>query len=169
MTKVDMQDGETMPRGGWADEAVAELAARRDALRQAASLPGADARTLADAALTELDAAIEALGHPRDDPRGIGFSQASDGIWLEGTAFAAIALRRAGDSQRAARFLATLRTSRTKSGYVLATTAPRLATGLTTGPGASSPAVTYYPVPALAPTAWAALAAARSNPLAKKS
>jgi serine phosphatase RsbU (regulator of sigma subunit)/PAS domain-containing protein len=53
-----------MPRGGWPDEAKADIAARRDALRQAASLPGADSRTLIDAALTELDAAIEALGAP---------------------------------------------------------------------------------------------------------
>ncbi len=51
-----------MPRGGWPDEAVADIAARRDALRQAANLPGADPRTLIDAALTELDAALEALG-----------------------------------------------------------------------------------------------------------
>ncbi len=51
-----------MPRGGWPDQPAAEIAARRDALRQAASLPGADPRTLIDAALTELDAAIEALG-----------------------------------------------------------------------------------------------------------
>jgi len=51
-----------MPRGGWPDEAVADIAARRDALRQAASLPGAEPRALIDAALTELDAAIEALG-----------------------------------------------------------------------------------------------------------
>jgi len=50
-----------MPRVGWPDEAAADIAARRDALRQAASLPGADPRTLIDAALTELDAAIEAL------------------------------------------------------------------------------------------------------------
>lgn len=50
-----------MPRGGWPDEAVADIAARRDALRQAASLPGVDPRTLIDASLTELDAAIEAL------------------------------------------------------------------------------------------------------------
>ena len=33
-----------MPRSGWPDEAVADIAARRDALRQAASLPGADLR-----------------------------------------------------------------------------------------------------------------------------
>ena len=51
-----------MPRGGWPDEAVGDIAARRDALRQAASLPGADPGTLIEAALTELDAAIEALG-----------------------------------------------------------------------------------------------------------
>jgi serine phosphatase RsbU (regulator of sigma subunit)/PAS domain-containing protein len=62
MTKSNLQDGGKMPRGGWPDEAVADIAARRDALRQAASLPGAESRTLIDAALTELDAAIEALG-----------------------------------------------------------------------------------------------------------
>src|SRR5580692_2571847 len=62
MTKSNVQDGGEMPRGGWPDEAVADIAARRDALRQAASLPGAEPRALIDAALTELDAAIEALG-----------------------------------------------------------------------------------------------------------
>jgi serine phosphatase RsbU (regulator of sigma subunit)/PAS domain-containing protein len=62
MTNSKVQDGRDMPRGGWPDEAVADIAARRDALRQAASLPGADPRTLIDAALTELDAAIDTLG-----------------------------------------------------------------------------------------------------------
>src|SRR5487761_648817 len=62
MTKSKSQDGGEMPRGGWPEEPVADIEARRDALRQAASLPGADPRTLIDAALTELDAAIEALG-----------------------------------------------------------------------------------------------------------
>jgi serine phosphatase RsbU (regulator of sigma subunit)/PAS domain-containing protein len=62
MTKSKVQDGGEMPQGGWPDETVADIAARRDALRQAASLPGAEPRTLIDAALTELDAAIEALG-----------------------------------------------------------------------------------------------------------
>ncbi|MGH3281516.1 MAG: SpoIIE family protein phosphatase [Trebonia sp.] len=51
-----------MPQGGWPVEAVAGIAERRDALRQAASLPGADVRTLVDAALLELDAAIELIG-----------------------------------------------------------------------------------------------------------
>src|ERR1700749_1187793 len=62
MTKTKVQDGRDMPRGRWPDEAMADIAGRRDALRQAASLPGSDPRTLIDAALTELDAAIEALG-----------------------------------------------------------------------------------------------------------
>src|SRR5581483_2080658 len=61
MTNSKVQGGRDMPRGGWPDEAAADIAARRDALRQAASLPGADPRTLIDAALTELDAAIDAL------------------------------------------------------------------------------------------------------------
>jgi PAS domain S-box-containing protein len=62
MTEGDVRGGEDMPRSGWPDEAVTDIAARRDALRQAAGLPGADLRTLMDAALTELDAAIEAAG-----------------------------------------------------------------------------------------------------------
>jgi PAS domain S-box-containing protein len=62
MTEGDVRDGEDMPRSGWPDEAVTDIAARRDALRQAARLPGADLRTLMDAALTELDAAIDAAG-----------------------------------------------------------------------------------------------------------
>jgi serine phosphatase RsbU (regulator of sigma subunit)/PAS domain-containing protein len=50
-----------MPQGGWPGEAVADLASRRDALRQAAGLPSADPQALLDAALTELDGAIDAL------------------------------------------------------------------------------------------------------------
>ena len=51
-----------MPQGGWPEEQLAGLAARRDALRQAARVPGADPEALLDAALTELDGAIDALG-----------------------------------------------------------------------------------------------------------
>jgi serine phosphatase RsbU (regulator of sigma subunit)/PAS domain-containing protein len=50
-----------MPQGGRPDGALADLAGRRDALRQAVGLPGADPRSLVDAALTELDGAIDAL------------------------------------------------------------------------------------------------------------
>ena len=50
---------DTWPNDPSAD--VADLAGRRDALRQAARLPGADPRALLDAAFAELDAAVEAL------------------------------------------------------------------------------------------------------------
>jgi len=50
-----------MPQGGRPDGALADLAGRRDALRQAVGLPGADPGSLIDAALTELDGAIDAL------------------------------------------------------------------------------------------------------------
>jgi serine phosphatase RsbU (regulator of sigma subunit)/PAS domain-containing protein len=54
-------NGRKMPQGKGARESLADLAARRDALRHAAGVPGADPRALLDAAITELDAAIDAL------------------------------------------------------------------------------------------------------------
>jgi serine phosphatase RsbU (regulator of sigma subunit)/PAS domain-containing protein len=50
-----------MPEGGWPAEPLADVAARRDALRHAADIPGADAAALLDAALTELDGAIDTV------------------------------------------------------------------------------------------------------------
>src|ERR1700733_3694902 len=50
---------DTRTDGSYAD--LGDLAGRREALRQAAALPGADPRALLDAALTELDAAVEGL------------------------------------------------------------------------------------------------------------
>ena len=50
---------DTWPNGSSAE--LADLAGRRDALRQAAGLPGADPRALLDAAFAELDAAVEVL------------------------------------------------------------------------------------------------------------
>jgi len=53
-----------MPQDTWANGSYADLAGlaeRRDALRQAAAMPGADPRALLDAAFAELDAAVEVL------------------------------------------------------------------------------------------------------------
>jgi serine phosphatase RsbU (regulator of sigma subunit)/PAS domain-containing protein len=50
---------DTWPDGAYAD--FADLAGRGEALRQAAAMPGADPRALLDAALAELDAAVEVL------------------------------------------------------------------------------------------------------------
>src|ERR1700677_3791265 len=48
-------------------DSLSDLAARRDALRQAARVPGADPRELLDAALTEVDAALDALASNEPD------------------------------------------------------------------------------------------------------
>jgi hypothetical protein len=99
---------------------------------------------------------------------GIGFSDASASLWLEGTAFAALALHRMGDG-RAAALLATLEQNVSPQGYVYATVAPELSTGLTTGPslqkGVPERAFDYFRRPALSTTAWAGLAALGVNPL----
>ncbi|HEX4833844.1 MAG TPA: SpoIIE family protein phosphatase [Trebonia sp.] len=59
------------------NEPVGELALRRDALRQAAAMPGADAPALLEAVLTELDGAIDTLaGAPGQQPGG----QAAEGV-----------------------------------------------------------------------------------------
>jgi hypothetical protein len=114
-------------------------------------------------------AAIAALAHRQSGQTGIGFSTASGGIWLEGTAFAAMALHRAADP-RATAFLATLTANVSPAGYLYATIAPSLATGLTTGPalqpGQPEIPFTYRRRPALSTTAWAGLAAGGWNPLA---
>ena len=57
---------DTWPNGSYAD--LADLAGRREALRQAAAMPGADPRALLDAAFAELDAAVEALTKPPGEP-----------------------------------------------------------------------------------------------------
>lgn len=57
---------ENMPQDVSAAEHPAELAERLDALRQAAAVPGGDPRALLEAALTELDAAIESLAASPD-------------------------------------------------------------------------------------------------------
>ena len=63
-----------------AQKELADLTARRDALRQAATLKGANLRPTLDAALSELDAAIDALtaaqdgseSGPRSEERRVG-------------------------------------------------------------------------------------------------
>jgi hypothetical protein len=111
-------------------------------------------------------AAITALRHGG----GIGFSEASGGIWLEGTAFASLVLQRQ-NNELAKTFAATIAANTAPSGYVYATVADTLVTGLTVGPslkpGVAAQKFNYYRRPALAPTAWAAFATLDINPLAR--
>ena len=62
-----------MPQDTWANGSYADLVGlteRRDALRQAAAMPGADPRALLDAAFAELDAAVEVLAKLADAAAG---------------------------------------------------------------------------------------------------
>jgi hypothetical protein len=100
---------------------------------------------------------------------GIGFSAASAGIWLEGTAFSLLALKTMHNSALGQQFAATLAANVSANGYLYATVAPQLATGLTVGPslqdGVAPKPFIYFRRPALSTTAWAALASLGVNPL----
>ena len=108
--------------------------------------------------------AVKALRHGA----GIGFSSASQGIWLEGTAFAALALKRM-KNPLAETFLQTVSANIAPQGYVYATVSPMLSTGLTVGPAlqTNTPAqnFNYYRRPSLSATSWAGLAALGADPL----
>jgi len=97
---------------------------------------------------------------------GIGFSQASTSIWLEGTSFAALT-----HSPLTQTFMQTVAAEISPEGYVYATIAPTLSTGLTVGPslqkGVPEQPFNYYRRPALSTTAWAGLAALGVNPLSQ--
>jgi hypothetical protein len=105
------------------------------------------------------------VGAPRAELDGVDFNTDRDGIWLEGTAITALALRRAGEEALAARFGATLAANTAPSGLILACTTPTLTTGLSTGLDLSSADFLYYRRPHIAPTAWAIMAALGINPL----
>jgi hypothetical protein len=111
------------------------------------------------------DQAINALAQPPAAPRGIGFSSASDGIWCEGSAFAALALRVAGQPDEAARFGAMLAKNFGDKNLIFATVLPRISTGLTIGPGSASPKFVYFRRQSLSATSWSVLAALDVNPL----
>ncbi len=103
------------------------------------------------------------LGRRHGTLSGIGFSAGFPGIWLEGTAFAALALRLAGNDTMAERFAATLAAETSPAGFLYACSTPSLGTGLATG-GPGSKAFIYWRRPALAPTAWAVLASLETSP-----
>ena len=101
-------------------------------------------------------------GAPAAEIAGVDFNTDRDGIWLEGTAIAALAGRRAGRDP--ARLMATLRANTAPGGLIYASTTSTLTTGLSIGLDTSAPDFLYYRRPHLAPTAWAALAQLGADP-----
>ncbi|MGX7707412.1 hypothetical protein [Methylobacterium sp. Gmos1] len=95
---------------------------------------------------------------------GFDFNDDRDGLWVEGTAQAALAYRAAGDHARSAALLARALRERAPSGLLYATREAKVTTGLTIGPGSTTPDFLYFRRPHLGATAWAVLAQAGWNP-----
>jgi hypothetical protein len=102
-------------------------------------------------------------------PGGFDFNDDRDGLWVEGTAQAALAYRAAGRPETAAGLLASAAAERDASGWLYATREPQVTTGLMIGPQSASADFLYYRRPHLGATAWAALAALGSNPFTGRS
>jgi hypothetical protein len=95
---------------------------------------------------------------------GFDFNDDRDGLWLEGTAQAALAYRVVSRQDNARRCLVEVSSQFSAGGYVFATREPRITTGLAIGQASTSADFYYYRRPHLAATAWAALAALDRNP-----
>jgi hypothetical protein len=96
---------------------------------------------------------------------GFDFNTDRDGLWLEGTAQAALVYRTLGESVRADELFLTISGQfDAASGYVYATREARITTGLALGPHSSTTNFHYFHRPHLGATAWAALAALDWNP-----
>ncbi|NOJ41825.1 hypothetical protein [Bradyrhizobium australiense] len=95
---------------------------------------------------------------------GFDFNGDRDGLWIEGTAQAALAYRIAGDAAQSNRLLTGLKADQTRSGLLNAARTARLTTGLSIDPTGTVPDFFYYRRPHLGATAWAALAETGWNP-----
>ncbi|WP_440221955.1 hypothetical protein ACQQ2N_12760 [Dokdonella sp. MW10] len=97
---------------------------------------------------------------------GFDFNNDRDGVWIEGTAQAALVYRVLGDDAKARRALALVAEATSPGGFVYATREASLTTGLAIGPDSTTADFLYYRRPHLGATAWAILAATGSNPFA---
>ena len=96
---------------------------------------------------------------------GFDFNADRDGLWLEGTAQAALAYRVLGRENEAQELFATIAQQFSAGGLIYATREARITTGLALGPDSVSADFYYYRRPHVGATAWAALAARNWNPL----
>ncbi len=97
---------------------------------------------------------------------GFDFNADRDGLWVEGTAQAALAYRLVGRDGEADKLLATIARERDAGGYLNATREARISTGLAVAPDSAGADFFYFRRPHLGATAWAVLAATATNPFA---
>jgi len=95
---------------------------------------------------------------------GFDFNSDRDGVWMEGTAQAALAERVVGHAAESRALLARVMREIAPSGYLWATSVKRLSTGLAIGPASASDDFAYFRQPHLGATSWAILAAQGWNP-----
>lgn len=98
---------------------------------------------------------------------GFDFNADRDGLWLEGTAQAALVYQELGKRGKADQLFLTISGQfDATSGYVYASREARITTGLALGPHSPTADFYYFHRPHLGATAWAALAALDWNPFA---
>jgi hypothetical protein len=95
---------------------------------------------------------------------GFDFNTDRDGVWVEGTAQAALAYEIGGNAAESRRLIDGMLVDRTPSGLLNATRIDRLTTGLSIDPTSTTPDFFYFRRPHLGATAWAALAETGWNP-----
>lgn len=95
---------------------------------------------------------------------GFDFNGDRDGLWVEGTAQAALAYRVVGRIDGAERLFTEIAKEFSPGGYVWATRQPSITTGLAIGPDSTTDDFRYERRPHLGATAWVALAALGWNP-----
>lgn len=95
---------------------------------------------------------------------GFDFNDDRDGMWVEGTAQAALAYGLTGRPGRARDLLELVGSEHSPGGLLFATRRPRITTGLAIGPDSTTDDFHYYRWPHLGATAWAVLAEKGVNP-----
>ncbi|MBX9930164.1 MAG: hypothetical protein K2Y56_01275 [Methylobacterium sp.] len=101
-------------------------------------------------------------------PGGFDFNEDRDGLWIEGTAQAALTLRASGQQDDAKRLLDGLMGQISPSGFLFASSVERLTTGIAIGPASVGADFFYFRRPHLGATAWGVLAATGRNPFTGK-
>ena len=102
-------------------------------------------------------------------PGGFDFNSDRDGVWLEGTAQAALVYRLLSDKTKAETLFSTIADQVASNNLVYATDKDQITTGLEVGPGSTPGDFKYYRLPHVGATAWAALAALDWNPFVGRS
>ena len=120
--------------------------------------------------LTERSKDVMAWAEARHGvPGGFDFNDDRDGVWLEGTAQAALIYRLLGQRAKAEPLFRTINDQVATNYLVYATVKDQITTGLSVGPGSAPGDFKYYRLPHVGATAWAVLAALDWNPFVGRS